>query len=476
MTTGYDDMQRELSLLRERNHYLEDCNQRYFTLLDVLASSRDFQDELVNESGTRPIFRATFQQLRRLLPFSGMAFLVNDEDNSFDLVECVPQSSHQDIELEVDERIFDGSFAWALNHNHPVIMPSSHADRILILQVLATKTRVRGMFAGLLPGCQTAVDVPTLNALASVLLNTAYAMESVAFKQIINDNMYNLEQKVDERTRELQEAIKRADAANLAKSAFLANMSHELRTPLNAIIGFGDILLGQSVGPLNEIQQEYLGYVFQSSKHLLELINDILDLSKVEADKMELHISDADIVVLLKNSLTMLKEMAAERNVQLGLDISPALPAVLRLDERKLKQVMYNLLSNAVKFTPGGGNILVRVSGGIPHALLPEQAKEQMCDSAAQTGDYLQISVKDSGIGLSEDNLERIFRPFEQADNSTTREFEGTGLGLTLCKRLLELHHGTIWAASDGPGLGSAFTLVLPLVNAKSARKVHGQE
>ena len=99
-----------------------------------------------------------------------------------------------------------------------------------------------------------------------------------------------------------------------------------------------------------------------------------------------------------------------------------------------------------------------------------------MCDSAAQTGDYLQISVKDSGIGLSEDNLERIFRPFEQADNSTTREFEGTGLGLTLCKRLLELHHGTIWAASDGPGLGSAFTLVLPLVNAKSARKVHGQE
>lgn len=257
----------------------------------------------------------------------------------------------------------------------------------------------------------------------------------------------------------LKKAAEVADAANQAKSDFLANMSHELRTPLNHIIGFTEIVLEQHFGELNDSQAEYLSDVLSSSKHLLSLINDILDLSKVEAGKFELDNSEIDLSRLLEDSLVMIKEKAQKHNIMISTSIS-RIPPVIEGDARKLKQILYNLLSNSVKFTPDGGNISlearIRTGGsfdepgdiGLPEAFRPE--------------DFIEISVKDSGIGLKADDVERIFNPFEQADRARNRKYQGTGLGLSLTKKLVELHNGWIWAESKGEGSGSVFKFVIP--------------
>nr|MDJ0668811.1 ATP-binding protein [Desulfobacterales bacterium] len=229
-------------------------------------------------------------------------------------------------------------------------------------------------------------------------------------------------------------------------SEFLANMSHELRTPLNHIIGFTELVVDQHFGSLNENQSEYLGDVLKSSHHLLELINDILDLSKVEAGRMEIQRERLALAPLLENSLTMVKEKSIKHGIRLGLVLEGA-PEIISADRRKFKQILFNLLSNAVKFTPDGGRIRLAAREGAGNN---------------GNGPQLEISVSDSGIGIHPDNLERIFNSFEQVDSSTSRHYEGTGLGLALSRRLVALHGGRIWAASEGEGRGSRFSFRLP--------------
>ena len=243
-----------------------------------------------------------------------------------------------------------------------------------------------------------------------------------------------------------------AESASKAKSEFLANMSHELRTPLNHIIGFSEILIDGSLGTLTEIQAEYLSDVLDSSKHLLSLINDILDLSKVESGKLELTSSDIDLELLIENSLVMIKEKALKHSISLNTRYENV-PDRIRADERKLKQILYNLLSNAVKFTPDGGTITVSV----------EQLKDTMISDTELHKGSVIISVEDSGIGIMKDNLDRVFNPFEQIDSSTSRHAEGTGLGLALTRRLVHLHDGKIWAESEGENRGSTFKFILPV-------------
>ncbi|MBU0513197.1 MAG: PAS domain-containing protein, partial [Proteobacteria bacterium] len=234
-----------------------------------------------------------------------------------------------------------------------------------------------------------------------------------------------------------------AEAATQAKSKFLASMSHELRTPLNAIIGFSEILEDRTFGPINEKQARYVGHVLSSGRHLLDLINDILDLSKVEAGKMELEPSEVDLTALLEGSLVMIKEKALTHGISLELDVADDLSGLrVWADERKLKQVMFNLLSNAAKFTPDHGAIKVRAW---------RDREEFFC------------SVSDTGIGLEAEDLERVFGAFEQVDSSYARDQQGTGLGLALSKRMAELHGGRIWAESAGPDQGSTFILSLPI-------------
>jgi signal transduction histidine kinase len=260
------------------------------------------------------------------------------------------------------------------------------------------------------------------------------------------------------------EARKTAEIANRAKSEFLANMSHELRTPLNHILGFTELVVDKSAGELNETQEEYLNDVLHSSNHLLSLINDILDLSKVESGKMELKLTEFVLKDFLDHSLGIVKEKAMKHGLKLSMNLE-RLPATLKADERKLKQVLYNLLSNAVKFTPAGGSILLSVEQ-VNNCRLKSVCKTNAAssDKNSLNGNFIKISVSDSGIGLADDNLDRIFKPFEQADNSASRKFQGTGLGLSLTRSLVELHKGCIWAESKGEGQGSTFSFVIPLL------------
>ncbi len=239
----------------------------------------------------------------------------------------------------------------------------------------------------------------------------------------------------------LQQAKEAAEAATRHKSEFLANMSHELRTPLNAIIGFSEVLLEKMFGELNEKQEEYLHDILSSGQHLLSLINDILDLSKVEAGKMELEPAVFNLRELLEGSLVMIKERALAHSLTLSLDITPDIDTFLG-DERKMKQILFNLLSNAVKFTPDKGKVSI---------------------SATKANGAVQVVVRDTGIGIAVEDQQQIFEAFQQVGKGTVGKTEGTGLGLALTKKFIELHGGQLWVESS-LGKGSTFTFALPIV------------
>ena len=245
---------------------------------------------------------------------------------------------------------------------------------------------------------------------------------------------------------EIEEKSRQLEIANKHKSDFLANMSHELRTPLNAIIGFSEVLIEKMFGEVNDKQLDYLHDIHSSGKHLLSLINDILDLSKIEAGRMELDVADVNVPDTLSSAMTLVRERAQNHGIELALDVDPQL-SVIQADERKVKQVVLNLLSNAVKFTPDGGSVAVR---------------------ATLDTDHVEVAVRDTGIGIAPEDQEAVFEEFKQVGRDYTKKAEGTGLGLALTRRIVELHGGRIWLEST-PGQGSTFTFTLPLTQQKGA-------
>ena len=262
----------------------------------------------------------------------------------------------------------------------------------------------------------------------------------------LQESYSGLELKVEERTHELALALNALDvksreleAASQHKSDFLANMSHELRTPLNAIMGFSQVLREEIVGEINEKQTEYLEDILSSANHLLSLINDVLDLSKVEAGQVELEIAPFSLRDSLERGVVMVRERATKDGVRVALVTDPDVD-VVEGDERRVRQVIFNLLSNAVKFTPAGCAVDV---------------------SAELVDGEVRVSVSDTGPGLAREDHERIFDEFQQTEAGIEQR-EGTGLGLALSKRLVELHGGRIWVDSE-LGSGSTFVFTLPV-------------
>lgn len=423
--------------LEDRVAQLEEMNNWMQHGLDVVASLGEFKPEVGKEQEQGPLLNATRPLLRRLMAFRAFAFyLVDPESFDFNLVSCEPESDEVSLRYEVDLTIGDGTFAWSLAQTRPVLVSSKYLGKTLILHPLATRTRVFGMFAGIVSGDGLALNSVSLNLLSIILLNTAGALENSVLYKKINDQNRNLEKKVGERTHELWQALQQAEVANTAKRQFVANMSHEVRTPMNGIMGLVDLL---SQTELTREQRKYCEIIKGSSVTLLTIVNDILDFSKIEAGKLVLINTDFDVRAVVEQTVQLLSPKASEKGVTLSSTIGDDVPQRLVGDQVRIAQVLTNLLGNAVKFTKSG-EVTVRVE----------------CEKSGGEQCTIRFSVTDTGIGIAVEDQKNLFQPFSQIDGSATRKYGGTGLGLTISKQLAEMMGGAIGVQSE-PGKGSTF-------------------
>ena len=320
------------------------------------------------------------------------------------------------------------------------------------------------------------IEPGTLDLLHLFASHAAPAIEHARLYEDLRMAAKELEAKVEDRTRELQEAnlgledaLKQVEEASRHKSEFLANMSHELRTPLNSILGFSQFLREQTIGPLTEKQARYINHIHNSGQHLLALINDLLDLSKVEAGKLELRPEPFEVREALAAALREVQPQAEAKSLVVDLQVDEALPA-LTADLVRFKQILLNLLSNAVKFTPEGGRVTVTARRVVAGGRGAEGQRSGGADEPSPQPPsppaplpYLEVRVTDTGIGIKAEDMPRLFQEFVQLEATASKRHQGTGLGLALTKRLVELHGGRIWVESEGEGRGSTFTFVLPL-------------
>lgn len=317
-------------------------------------------------------------------------------------------------------------------------------------ELIAEKDRdsVERAIAEVLERGRSSVDAHILSRDGKEVLHrlTGVRMDSGGTRYVVGMGVDLTER--SEIERELRMARDVAEAANRAKSGFLATMNHELRTPLNAIIGFSQVLQDETFGPLNPKQAKYVDNVLSSGRALLALIDDILDLSAVDADPKALQKTAIQLGSFLENSLLLIREKAVKHGLSLDTDIPAEIgETVVEADKQKLRQVLHNLLTNAAKFSSDGGSIVL----------------------AARLQDtHVVVSVEDKGIGFKPEEADLLFEPFHQADSSAARRYEGTGLGLAICRKYIELHGGRIWADSSGEGKGSRFCFSIPCTSQRS--------
>jgi signal transduction histidine kinase len=428
-------------------------------LLQRLASLTNIGKTISLRCTTDELLMAIYTECRTVIDCSWFSIaLLNETTNelSFEL------DVRDGVILPKERIIFgEGLNSWVVQHHQPLLLGSRAEERRFGVKAvedtkaseswlgvpMIARNKVIGVIAveSTRKNAFTADDLILLTAIAN---QAAVAIENAHLYRDLEGLTYALEQRVTERTNELREANLRLMAADRSKNQFLANMSHELRTPLNSIIGFSSVLIEAARGALSPRLHRFLENIHTAGNHLLELINDILDLSKIEAGKMELRADLFDLNETIAAVERVMRGVAAQARVQIVSKVDPALPHV-RLDEGRLKQILFNLLSNAVKFSPADSTVRI----------VCNRVGEHESPLALDT---VRIDVTDEGIGIPPDELQRIFVAFYQTEDGRRARKGGTGLGLSLTRNFVELHHGRIEVASK-PGIGSTFTLYLPV-------------
>ncbi len=456
----------QLGYLEERVSYLEEANRNYVAILDMLASCSDFQADLNRDKSTEGIFRATLAQLARLFPFQGMGLLDNKEDNSFALTVSEPPSCCDELSVSIDRAIMDGTFAWALNRSQSVTVSAGDGENTVLFHVIATQARIRGMFIGLLPGKPEHVDLPPLNVLTNILLTTAYALESCTLYSMLQEHSQGLEQKVRERTAELQAARDMAEAVardlQLANERLYSEIAERRRAEDELIKAQKLESLGVFAGGIahdfNNILTGILGNLSFARMQLSP--SDSIARRLEECEKASVRASEltqqlltfargGEPVKKLIALAPLIREAASfvlrGSNVRSVIDLSEDLWCV-EADGGQLCQALHNLLINAMQAMADGGVVTIRggnekLEEDYPHRLPP--------------GAYVKISVEDHGCGIHQENFVRIFDPY------FTTKPQGSGLGLASVYSIVKRHGGTV-EVSSAIGVGSSFAIHLP--------------
>lgn len=472
---GEDRDAGQLLLIRDVSHLVR--------RIEELAALNELGTMLASTLDLGALFRLIMDRIQALMGVEASSLLLKDEETD-ELVFQIGVGEHaaalQDRRLNMNL----GIAGWVLNHGTPLIVPDVRQDprffqgvdeetgfatKSVLCVPLKTREKVIGVIQVLNrpPDCVFTQD--DLNLLSAIATHATTAIENARLYAQVKSHAEDLERKVDERTRQaeaanarLEEALTRAERASHHKSAFLANVSHELRTPLNTILGFSEVLQDQLFGPLTEKQARHVRNIHRAGDQLLELINDLLDLSKVEAGRVELHRQEIRIGDLIADAIAMTRNHADKKNLTVEFLPEDVLPSV-DADPYRATQILTNLLSNAVKFTPSGGTVAVSAR---VQRLTSEVQSPHGADVGSWTLDsrrFVEIAVKDTGIGISLENQAKLFQPFERLEASLPARYEGTGLGLAIAKRLVEMHQGRIRVESEGEGKGSVFIFTLPV-------------